>query len=103
MSKSNNIPIYATAASLWDGVSQLSGILELWEAEVIFRFIDFKDSHLELIISLKAVERIEEYLVFDLAENGLWIEGKGGKSDLFVLKNVKLFKDQLLTALAKLD
>ncbi|TAK37401.1 MAG: hypothetical protein EPO28_12020 [Saprospiraceae bacterium] len=96
-------PIFTTPASLWDGIRQLPGTLELWGQEVVFRFANFKDSHLDLVIPISEIEIAEEYLVFDLARNGLRIESKGGRYDLFVLEDVPRFKHALAKELARLD
>lgn len=100
MKKKLHTPIFSTPASLWDGASQLSGNLELWETEVVFRLADFKDSHLNLRIPLADIEKVEEYLVFNVAKNGLKIQDREGRYDLFVLEDVRGFKLQLLAALA---
>lgn len=100
MKKNLRSPLFSTPASLWDGASQLSGNLELWETEVVFRLADFKDSHLNLRIPLADIEKVEEYLVFNLAKNGLRILGREGRYDLFVLEDVRGFKLRLLEALA---
>ena len=85
-------PILEFPAHLWDGIRQLPGTLELWEKEVVFRFVNFKDSHLNLVIPISEIEKVEEYLVFDLARNGLRICSKGGRCDLFVLEDGQAFK-----------
>ena len=95
-------PILKLPASLWDGIRQLPGTLELWETEVIFRLKDFKESHLDLRIPLVGIEKVEEYLVFDLAKNGLRIQGKDGKYDMFVLEDVRGFKHALAKELTRL-
>ncbi len=96
-------PIYKTPAVLWDKTQQLHGSLELWETEIFFRLNEFKESHLNLSIPLTAIEKVEEYLVFDLAKNGLRIQDKHGKYDLFVLDDVRKFKHILLHEIAKLS
>jgi hypothetical protein len=88
--------ITSTPASLWDGSKQLTGILELWDNRVNFRLTDFHNSHLHLCIPLNNIEIIEEFLIFDLARNGLKIQDKDGKIDLFVINEVRSFKAQLI-------
>ena len=102
MKKNIRESLFSTPASLWDGTSQLSGTLELWATEVVFRPAGFRDSHLNLSIPLAAIEKVEEYLVFNLAKNGLRIQGKKEKYDLFVLDEVRNFKLILLKELEKL-
>lgn len=102
MHKNNDNPIFTTPAYLWDSVKQLTGTLELWKKVVIFRLNDFKGSHLDLRIPLESIEKVEEFLVFDLAKNGLRIQDSAGKYDLFVLEEVSQFKIHLNNELANL-
>ncbi|GJM33548.1 MAG: hypothetical protein DHS20C18_25490 [Saprospiraceae bacterium] len=92
-------PVFSTPASLWNGTNQLLGNLELWETAVIFRLADFQESHLNLTIPLANIEKVEAYLVFNLAKNGLRIQDKEGRYDLFVLDDVRGFKKVLLERL----
>jgi hypothetical protein len=96
MKKNPKAPILSVPATIWDGSRQFSGVLELWQKAVCFRLIGFKNSHLELNIPITEIERVEEFLVFDLAKNGLRIQSKNGRSDLFVLDEGALFKNALL-------
>jgi hypothetical protein len=102
MQKNNDKPIYASPAYLWDSINQLRGTLQLWETAVVFQFADFKEGHLSLRIPLTAIEKMEEFLVFDLAKNGLRIQDREGKYDLFVLEEVSQFKIHLNNELANL-
>jgi hypothetical protein len=95
-------PVYATPAILWDGIHQLSGSLEIWDTEIVFRFADFRNSHLNLSVPLVEIEAVEKYLVYDLAKNGLQILDKEGRIDLFVLEEVSEFKHTLLQTIAQL-
>ena len=96
MKKNDHHLIYKSSATLCDGTSRLQGCLELWNTEIYFRLNDFKESHLNLIIPLKGIEKVEEYLVFDLAKNGLRIQDEEGRYDLFVLEDVRTFKQILI-------
>ena len=100
MKKNLRRPLVSTPASLWDGTSQLSGSLELWETEIVFLPAGFNNSHLNLRIPLADIEKVEEYLVIDWVKNGLQIKSREGKSDLFVIDDVRSFKIRLLKALA---
>jgi hypothetical protein len=91
--------ILSSPAYLWDGYHQLLGTLELWESEVIFKLSDFKYSHLNLHIAMKNISKVEEFLIFDLAKNGLRIQNKDGKYDLFVLEESEYFKKMLINQL----
>ncbi|MCB9276579.1 MAG: hypothetical protein H6564_21280 [Lewinellaceae bacterium] len=101
MSKNPGPPLFTTPASLWDGASQLPGSLELWETEAVFRPTGFASGHLSLRIPLAGIEKVEEYLVFNLARNGLRIQSREGKYDLFVLEDMQGFKARLLEMLAR--
>ncbi|MEK7256818.1 MAG: hypothetical protein AAB316_18840 [Bacteroidota bacterium] len=102
MKKAAETPLLAAPAHLWDGIRQLPGSLELWEDRVVFRFSNFKDSHLNLTILLAQIELVEEYLVFDLARNGLRFQSKNGWCDLFVLEEgVHEFKKAVLAQVRK--
>lgn len=103
MDKNLRTSILSVSANIWDGSRQLSGNLELWEKQVIFKFADFKFSHLNLYIPLKDIENAEEFLVFNLAKNGLRIENKDGKYDMFVLEEGAVFKKALHEQLKKLE
>lgn len=95
------MPILSVPALLWDGSRQLSGILELWETLIFFRLDDFKNSHLQLSIPLTELDIVEEYMVFDLAKNGLRIQSKKGRYDLFVLEEGQRFKKAVLAQMRR--
>jgi hypothetical protein len=87
-----NTPLHSSPAHLWDGANRLPGALELWEREIVFRPEYFASGHLLLVIPLAEIERVEEFLVFDVARNGLRISSFGGRSDLFVMDQGQSFK-----------
>lgn len=95
MGKRSTLPILSTPAYLWDNSIQLGGTLELWESEIRFQTSELKGSPLNLYIPLEIIETIEEFLIFDIAKNGLRIQNIEGKNDLFVLDQPKVFKDAL--------
>ncbi len=95
MKQSTNTPIFVSPAHLWDGHRQLPGQLELWEQELVFRFANFEDSHLQLTVSLSEITKLEEFLIYNVALNGLRIISKDGKADTFVLEQSRLFKHLL--------
>ena len=88
-------PMLEFPASLWNGIRQLHGTLEIWETEVFFRLTDFKGSHLNLLIHFSDIQKVEEFLIYDIARNGLRIIGKDGKTDLFVLEDSQVVKQTL--------
>jgi hypothetical protein len=92
MEKHSERYIYSSHAFLWNGREQLSGTLEVQMTAVIFRFNNFDTSHLNLCIPIDQIERVEEFLVFDIAKIGLRIQGTNGKYDLFVLEDGQAFK-----------
>lgn len=94
-------PLHAHPAHLWDGDRQLPGTLELWEKQLVFRLTNFKDSHLNLTIQLDDVEAIEEFLIYNIARNGLRVISKDGKTDSFVLHESSFFKKLLEARLSR--
>ncbi len=89
-------PLHTTAAWLWDGKRQLPGRLELSEYRLEFHFDNFRDSHLNLIIPLREIEKVEEFLLFELSRNGLRVENRQGKTDVFVLEELAGFKKMII-------
>ena len=95
MKKAGNLQLHTYPAHLWDGDRQLPGILELWQQQLVFRFANFRDSHLNLLIHFCDIQGVEEFLIYDIARNGLRIIGKDGKTDLFVLEDSQVVKQTL--------
>ncbi len=91
-----NTPLHTTPAWLWDGKRQLPGRLELSEYRLEFHFDNFRDSHLNLIIPLREIEKVEEFLLFELSRNGMRVENRLGKTDVFVLEEPKIFKKLII-------
>ena len=85
------ISILNSHAYLWDGTKQLSGNLRLCPSQLVFYFDDFQQTHLNLIIPLSEIEYVKVFLIFDIAGNGLKVESKNGKVDLFVLEDCERF------------
>lgn len=83
--------LLTVTAIFWDGAHQLSGTLELNETKLIFRFDDFKHSHLNLSIMLSDIKYAKVFLVFNIARKGLKIETEDGTIDMFVLEDSKAF------------
>ncbi|MBK8566715.1 MAG: hypothetical protein IPN76_26140 [Saprospiraceae bacterium] len=91
----NKHPLHTYPAHLWDGHRQLPGQLELWEHELVFRFANFEDSHLQLAVPLSEITNLEEFLIYNVAWNGLRVISTDGKADSFVLEQSRLFKHLL--------
>ncbi|PSR14231.1 MAG: hypothetical protein DA408_09690 [Bacteroidetes bacterium] len=102
MATQPHLPLLTAPAALWDGTHQLAGQLELWDTVLVFRLSDFKFSNLNLTIPLAEIVEVEEYLVFDLARNGLRILTKNNRYDLFVLDDSRVFKLAILSSIAGL-
>ena len=73
----------------------MPGILELWENEIIFHVDGFTSSHLNLWIPLLEIQKVEEFLIYDLAQNGLLIWTWNEKRELFVIEDMSLFIQKL--------
>ncbi len=85
-----------TPAIFWDGTKQLPGLLELRNDELVFKFDDFKHSHLNLCIKLSDIEYAKEFLLFKIARKGLKVSSKNDRIDLFILEDPKPFCKALL-------
>jgi len=83
--------IFSSPAFFWDGSIQLSGVLELWDAELKFSFEDFQHSHLDLKIQLNDIKVCKPFLLFNVARKGLKIISINGKVDMFILEDSKEF------------
>lgn len=88
-------------AWLWNGWQQIPGRLRLLENKLRFELTSFPGSHLQLEILYEGMAGAEEFLVFDLARNGLRIQSMDGRSDLFVLDDLEAFKKALEDRLNK--
>ena len=93
--QNESVPILSAPAHLYDGDRQLPGTLELWPQQLVFRFANFRESHLNLFIQLDSIKKVEEFLIYNVARNGLRISCKDGKTDLFVLEESQPFKATL--------
>ncbi len=87
--------IISVPAYLWDGAKQLSGELELYKNIVHFQFKDFTKSKIELTIPIEKINKVEEFLLFDLDRKGLKIKSNGDAEDLFISQNAPQFKIEL--------
>lgn len=97
-----NTPLHSCLAHLWDGANRLPGYLQLWDTEIVFLPEYFANSHLTLTIPLAEIERLEEFLIFDLGRNGLRISSRGGRSDLFVMDQGQSFKHAVYKQLQRI-
>jgi len=67
----DTIKIAAALASLWDGQKHLSGKLFLTRKNLVFKFDDFRRSHLKLEILLEEIGRVDTFLIFENSRKGL--------------------------------
>ena len=95
MSDTNNQLQYSIPAFLWDNNKRLSGMLELWNMEIVFRLDDFQQGHLCLHIPLNLIDKVEVFLIYNISRYGLKVQSKEGKFDLFVMEEASLFKEKL--------
>ena len=94
--------ILEQTAIFWDGIKQLPGALILEQTKLIFKFDDFKSSHLNLCISLEEIQYARIFLVFDIAKNGLKVCTHNGHTDLFILEDCKKISDALNQQIEKI-
>lgn len=76
-------------AYLWNGKQKLPGKLVLTNTHLEFLLQGFEESLLNWHIELDEIESAKDFLVFNIARQGLRIISNAGKSDLFVLENVE--------------
>lgn len=103
MSINYNQLLFSVPAFLWDDRQRLSGMLELWNLEIVFRFNDYKGGHLSLEIPLDSIETVEVFLIYNFARHGLKVQTREGKFDLFVLEEASVFKEKLERQLVEID
>lgn len=65
------------------------------DEELQFGITSFADSHLQLKIPYREMTAVEEFLIFDLARNGLRVQTRDGRSTLFVLEEIAELKELL--------
>ena len=92
---------FYSPAYLWDGNKQLPGMLSLTPKNLIFKFDNFQKSYLNLQIPLDEIEKAEPFLIYDIARNGLKIEGKKGQTDLFILEDPVGFRKVLMNQITQ--
>ncbi len=96
-------PIHSTPAHLWDGKRQFPGRLEIWEYKLEFRFEEFPKSHMNLVIPIWEILKVEEFLLFDISRNGIRVENQKGKTDAFVLEKPGIFRKRILSQIEKVS
>lgn len=67
---------------------------------MVFRFEDFKNSHLSLVIFIHEIERIETFQIFNAFNYGVRILNKKGKSDAFIIEDAVEMKRRLEISVA---
>ncbi|MFZ2899640.1 MAG: hypothetical protein WA004_13500 [Saprospiraceae bacterium] len=87
--------LYTVDAVLWVGSHRISGVLSIGEDAVTFRMEPDQQSHFSLYIPKNEIRRIEEFLVFGVSRNGLWIESQDGREDRFVVEDPAELKRML--------
>ena len=84
---------------MWDGNKQIKGELELNECSLNFVFHDFSETNLQMNIDLCDIKTIKVVKIFDLAPNGLEIESRGHRRNVFVVEDVEGLKRQIIKIL----
>ncbi len=94
-----NKSIFINSGFLWDGNKHLSGKLELTADVLIFHFDTFKESNLNLEIPLKEIQEVKVFKLFELANKGLIVLDKGGRTNMFVIENPGKIKKEIINCL----
>jgi hypothetical protein len=90
-----NKPIFTESSFLWDGNKHLSGNLVLTTDALIFHLNNFKETNLNLKISLKEIQEVKIFKLFEFASNGLIILDKTGRTNMFVMENPRKLKKEI--------
>ena len=79
-----NKPI-SVNAFVWNGQQQFPGTLSLENGLLRFQLEGFEQSNLNLELELKDLIEVEEFLLYEISLNGLYIKSKSNKEDHFIL------------------
>jgi hypothetical protein len=79
-------PILRMDAYIWNGKQKLLGKLVLTNESLEFILKGFEESRLLWRINRNKIRQAKDFLVYDVARQGLKITGDDGKSDLFVFE-----------------
>ena len=74
-------------AVLWNGKKQIQGSIKIDELLISFVFSDFNDTNLKLEIPLEEVEQVFYHKLYEITNEGLEIQSKGGKRNVFVIED----------------
>lgn len=82
-------------AHLWNGQQKLSGKLSLSDGLLKFTLSGFEDSHLDIHLTIADIVEIEEFLLYDISLNGLYLKSKSGREDHFILTDPVAFRKSI--------
>ena len=98
--KKDNPPL-EVEAFLWNGKTRLPGRLILGSTTLAFETDGFQSSHLCLEIALADIIKLESFLLYDIARNGLKIKAQNGRESEFIIPEFDTFYKKLKEAIKR--
>ena len=87
-------------ATLWDGMKQLHGRIELMPDCLMFSLLNFSKSSLNLEIPYSEIEKVKLYRVYKIALEGLEIVTKDGGQNIFISDESKRLRKLIVHQLS---
>lgn len=94
MYDNNEIQIFPSVY-LWNDIDKIKGVLHLTAENLVFIAEGFEQSHLQLSIPLRKIDKITDYKLYDISVLGLQINTFDNKITVFILDNALCLKKQL--------
>ena len=94
-------PPLEVEAFLWNGKTRLPGRLVLGPTTLAFETDGFQSSHLCLEIALADIIKLESFLLYDIARNGLSIITQNGMEGQFIIPEFDTFYKKLKEAIKR--
>jgi len=82
-------------AILWDGHKQIKGELILEKKRIKFRLADFSETDLDFDLAYQEIKQLSYHSLYELSTNGLRIESKNKKSNIFIVERPQELKEAI--------
>ena len=89
MPENNSIIV---SAFIWNQKQKFPGILSLKDDELHFQLEGFENSNLNIELHLSDLVEVEEFLLYDISLNGLYLKSRSGREDHFILDDPVAFR-----------
>lgn len=89
MPENNSITV---SAYIWNQKQKFPGVLSLQDGILQFQLDGFENSNLNIELPLSDLVEIEEFLLYDISLNGLYLKSKSGREDHFILDDPIAFR-----------